>query len=68
VTRSFVAETLWPEFQRLSETLRGHLDAVTKRVISQAICGDVADAETRSEHAGRPEPGSGGTQADLILE
>lgn len=50
-TRRFVDETLWPPFQQLNETLRGYLDAVTRRVIAEAIYRDVSDAE---ERAGAP--------------
>lgn len=52
VTKSFVDQTLWPEFQQLNATLRGYLDDVTKRVIAEAIWGDVSDAEERSTTAG----------------
>lgn len=37
VPRSFVDETLWPEFLELSGVLQTYLDEVTERVISQAI-------------------------------
>ena len=37
VTRSFVDEVLWPQFQQLNDTLAEHLDAVTRRIIEQAI-------------------------------
>lgn len=47
VTRTFADEVLWPEFTELNETLRAHLESVTKRVIAQAIHGDQADAEER---------------------
>lgn len=52
VTKSFVDDTFWPEFQELNETLRCYLDQVTQRVIQQAIFGDVSDAEVM------PGPGS----------
>ncbi|MBI3448146.1 MAG: hypothetical protein HY049_04405 [Acidobacteria bacterium] len=52
VTRSFVNDTLWPEFQQLNETLREHLAEVTQRIIAQAICPDVSEAEVRAEPAG----------------
>jgi len=42
---SFVDQTLWPEFQKLDDVLRGYLDEVTQRVISDAICADSSDAE-----------------------
>lgn len=47
VTRSFVEETLWPEFQQLNHTLRHYLDEVTQRVIAEAIHRDSTDAEER---------------------
>ena len=37
VPRSFVDETLWPEFLELSKVLQTYLDEVTERVISRAI-------------------------------
>jgi hypothetical protein len=47
VTRGFVDETLWPEFQQLNGTLRHYLDEVTQRVIAEAIHRDSTDAEER---------------------
>lgn len=35
--RSFVDNTLWPEFREISETLRSYLDEVTERVIARVI-------------------------------
>lgn len=52
VTRTFAEDVLWPEFQQLHETLRDHLDAITKRVIAEAIHRDVTDAEERPAGAG----------------
>lgn len=53
VARSFVDQTLWPEFRELDATLRDHLDSVTRRIIATAIHGDVRDAEERPEEAPR---------------
>lgn len=47
VTKKFVDETLWPEFEELDRTLRGYLQEVTERVIAEAIFGDLTDAEER---------------------
>lgn len=47
VTRTFAEQVLWPEYRQLDDTLRSHLDAITRRVIAEAIHGDVADAEER---------------------
>ena len=45
VSKQFVDETLWPEFQELSKTLRSYLDDVTDRVISEGIHSDSSEAE-----------------------
>lgn len=49
VARSFADEVLWPEFQQLHATLRAHLQAVTERVIAQAIHGHHGEAEERPD-------------------
>ncbi|MFC1708033.1 hypothetical protein ACFL59_14655, partial [Planctomycetota bacterium] len=43
-SRRFVDETLWPEFQEISSTLRTYLSEVTERVVSQVIHGDSSEA------------------------
>jgi len=45
VPRSFVDETLWPEFLELSEVLQKYLDEVTERVIASAIHADEGEEE-----------------------
>ena len=45
VPERFVDETLWPEFQQLSATLRGYLDEVTERVVREVLHGDTSEAE-----------------------
>lgn len=45
VPRSFVDETLWPEFLELSEVLKTYLEEVTNRVIAQAIHEDAGEVE-----------------------
>ena len=47
VSRTFVDETLWPEFQKLDETLREYLNDVTDRIISQGIYSDNSEPEIR---------------------
>lgn len=47
VARTFVDETLWPEYQELNSTLMAHLQSITERIIHQAIHGDATDAEER---------------------
>ena len=48
VPRSFVNETLWPEFLELSKVLQTYLDEVTERVISQAIHANEGEEEVIS--------------------
>jgi hypothetical protein len=43
VSRGFVKDTLWPEYEQLADVLRRHLDAVTDRIIAAAIHEDVSD-------------------------
>ena len=45
VSKRFVDETLWPEFQEISETLRIYLSDVTDRVVHQVIHQDSSEAE-----------------------
>lgn len=45
VPRSFVNETLWPEFLELSAVLKAYLEEVTKRVIADVIHEDTEDEE-----------------------
>ncbi|MCX6836719.1 MAG: hypothetical protein NTX35_02755 [Verrucomicrobia bacterium] len=49
VPRSFVEETLWPEFIELSDVLQAYLDEVTQRVISQGIHADESEEEIVAE-------------------
>ena len=45
VSKSFVDETLWPEFQELAAALQEHLDRITDDIIKQAISGDTSEAD-----------------------
>ncbi len=51
LSRSFVNETLWPEFLELQQTLSAYFDALTDRVIEQALEVKAGEAEERSEPA-----------------
>ena len=46
-SKSFVDQTLWPEFIELSNVLQTYLSDVTERVIRQAIFEDSSEAEER---------------------
>lgn len=66
VSKRFVDETLWPEFEKISATLREYLSDITDRVVSQVIHHDSSEAEVVGEKvmltaddgtdAGRTEP------------
>lgn len=45
VPRSFVNETLWPQYLELSTTLRDYLEDITHRVIAEGVHGDTQDEE-----------------------
>jgi len=45
VSRSFVDETLWPEFEALDAALTEHLSRVTEAIIAEAIAKDTSEAE-----------------------
>lgn len=44
LSKSFVEETLWPEFEQIAKELRMHLEEVTDRIIAAAIHRDTSDA------------------------
>jgi len=49
LSRSFVNDTLWPEFLELQQTLSAYFDALTDRVIEQALEVKAGEAEERQE-------------------
>lgn len=49
VPKSFVDETLWPEYEALNAALREHLQEVAERVIAQAVSPDLSEASERAE-------------------
>lgn len=55
--KKFVDETLWPEYQQLSETLQKYLNEVTDRIIGEALGGNTAEAATRPEDSQTSLPG-----------
>ncbi|MBF9015967.1 MULTISPECIES: hypothetical protein [unclassified Oceanispirochaeta] len=40
ISKSFVDETLWPEFTELDKTLNSYLESITSRIISESIFTD----------------------------
>jgi hypothetical protein len=55
LSRSFVNDTLWPEFLELQATLAAYFDALTDRVIEQALDVKAGEAEERREQGTKPE-------------
>ena len=49
VSERFVDETLWPEFQKISDTLQAYLSEITDRVVSEVIHQDSSEAEVVQE-------------------
>jgi len=47
VPRSFVDETLWPEYLALSEALRSYLNEATERIIREEVYKDAREAAER---------------------
>jgi hypothetical protein len=54
VSKRFVDETLWPEFEEISGTLKSYLSEVTERIVAQVIHGDSSEAEVVDEPAQLP--------------
>jgi hypothetical protein len=49
VPQSFVDQTLWPEFEKLSDTLTSYVDEITDRLISEGIYKDNSEADVIEE-------------------
>jgi len=47
--KSFIDETLWPEFETLSEALLAYLAEVTARVIREEVFSDLSDVDEMPE-------------------
>ena len=45
VSKTFVDETLWPEFEKFDKTLKSYLDEITNKVIFETIHADSSEAE-----------------------
>lgn len=56
LSSSFVNDTLWPEFLELQDTLASYFDALTDRVIEQALEVKAGEAEERGDEANAPAP------------
>jgi len=45
VSKGFVDNTLWPEFEAIDKELQAHLDAVAERIIKESINADSSEPE-----------------------
>ncbi|HHH29281.1 MAG TPA: hypothetical protein ENK57_13185 [Polyangiaceae bacterium] len=59
----FLKEVLFPEFDRMSETLEAHLDEVANRVITDVLESDPPEKDEPEELALLQEPGASGGSA-----
>jgi hypothetical protein len=60
VSKSFVNDTLWPEFQELSKLLQSHLSQVTEQIIRESLNSSGSDETvvTTGTEAALPGPTS----------
>ena len=56
ISKGFVDEILWPEFEELSHELRLYLDQVTERVIAAGVFADQSEPEERPQNKSLPAP------------
>jgi hypothetical protein len=49
VPKSFVDETLWPEYQKINDELREYLQEITDRVVKSVLHEDSSEAEVVAE-------------------
>jgi hypothetical protein len=54
--KRFVDETLWPEYEKISETLQSYLSEVTDRVVAQVLHEDRSEATVIEEGGEFPAP------------
>ncbi|MCF6247553.1 MAG: hypothetical protein L3J69_09355 [Desulfobacula sp.] len=52
VSKTFVDDTLWPEFKELDKTLNSYLKDITDKVISESINADSSEAEVVQQISG----------------
>ena len=48
---SFINDTLWPEFQELSDALSAHLMIITERIIREEVYATTGEADEIPEPA-----------------
>ncbi len=66
VSSKFVDETLWPQYQQLSESLRTYLSEVTDRVVKEVLQADSSEATVVEEGGQLPAPSAPSPEASPI--
>lgn len=54
VPKSFVRQTLWPEYMEISQALDEYLSEATERIIQEEVFGDSGEAEERPPSSAKP--------------
>jgi hypothetical protein len=49
MSKRFLDETLWPEYQEFNRVLKDYLNEVTERVVTQVLESDGSDAEVQEQ-------------------
>lgn len=57
--KSFVNQTLWPEYLEIARALEEYLNEATDRIIRDEVYGDAGEAEERPETSANRSPASG---------
>ena len=57
--KSFVNQTLWPEYLEISRALDEYLNEATERIIRDEVFGDAEEVEERPETPGKQAPAVG---------
>jgi hypothetical protein len=49
IPKSFIDDTLWPEYQQIAAAMRSYIDQVTDRIVADLIRRDASDPDERGE-------------------
>jgi hypothetical protein len=49
VPKSFVDDTLWPEYQQIASAMRSYIDQMTDRILAEVIHRDGSEPDERAE-------------------
>lgn len=57
--KSFIEQTLWPEYIEISQALDEYLNEATERIIREEVFRDADEAEEKTEVSSRQDPSTG---------